>query len=623
MQSLESNETNQINEKKTVWKKKRFSEPKISKKKVKKSFIRTENIEPLQNLYDLILPEEGEEEKKVDNDQKIPTEQNKPIIHSPTLDLSGTSFLDPNWWKCRMKNENSDPSSTSSCKDRESFNEKKDRGDEKEGFSANRTFSRGIYTLFSEMSKGIYDTVFSLNKTVDRVIYDYSSEFTKTFSKKTDSKSDIKNDTGIIEEIVKYVIACPIVIIVAYNWFHLLCFVPLSDFSKDEDVNKTRLAKDDNRYNLKEIFQLFNFDDTSLRLIMRFFLGYFIFILYVTDNLFLGNYTFSYFLNLIVGKIFTFIIILAVAFYFVSHFDFYKSIQNAITGKHDTIFYYCITLIGIWFLIRAWMFLKFVVKIIVENKITNIFTLLMVFVIYCGYLTITFILGYFSVAISQIIIVFYLWIHSLFGMMIYNALFGKDGGMLERLNPMTIIENMNLFLRTDLERWYDDLVDCHKPDLMKRLLRFIGHFFFENIFTLTFLFTSVISIAHASYGLKSSSVKQVVFCLLGILITILCLVVWSGTQKVWSEMASQEKGRQDCGDKTTKPTPDSSESSKSSTNPVSSMLNIPMVNQTDILKSGLSKVVDTAGLSNLSPNLVNTASSIIEENLTNTNTTQS
>jgi len=555
MQSLESNE------KKTTWKKKRLDDPERSKKKAKKRFIQTENIEPLQNIYDPMFPTESEPTEEVGNVSR----GRGPIMQVPPLgfsssrskDLSGNSLFDLNSWKCRSKP--TPPTPEPEPEPEPSVSEETEDSDAgKEGFSAKKVFTQ---KTLSRISKHLYKGIFSLNKVIEKTIHQYSFQFVKTFAgkegsgsskqQKAEHKADINHDTATVEDIIKYMIACPLAVYVAYNWFFILAYVPAEDYSIDTDnaskAGGKRLADDTNRFNLKEIFNLTNFGDTSFRLIIRFLLGYFIFIFYVTDNLLIGNYTLPYLLSLITGKVFTFIVVIALSFLIIYHCGFYKSLQNAITGKQDVLFFYCLVLICLWFLFRAWSFAKFIIQIIVENKIINIFALILIFFIYCGYLTLIFILGYFSLSISQIIILIYLWINSLFGMMVYNGLYGKkEDGFFSRIDPFSIINKINVFIGKDLERWNDDPIDCHRPDLMKRLIRFIGHFCFTNVFTLCFLFTAMLSSYHASKNLELTSVKNVMYCLLGVLLAVLCLNIWSGAQKVWSNMASQQKPGEHC-----------------------------------------------------------------------------
>jgi hypothetical protein len=496
---------------KTVWKNKLFrqdKEPMSSKRdevqhpdvvniqqKIKKINKRKKyvenfnNIQPLKNVYE----------------EPAPSQENnisEPIEKKPFSDM----------FKCSK-----DAMSNKEGMQDEKQDEKQDETKEnfKEGF--------GI----QDVSYEFYNFIFGIPNTFEKIISNGCYTFTKTFSNLDGGKpneNNMRNDAKILRQIIYVSLSFPICIFVTYNWIYLLAYYDKTDGCPDDSNSQKnedgellcRPANDSKRLEIS-FAKLGEFSSG-----VNFMFDFAIMPLWVFDKLILGDKYLPTLFPVIPWRIITKFIILFYSLIMVYGMNLFGSINNALRGTPSIVGYYSGTIIIGYFIYKMYMdFLTPDVKA-TDMKIDAFLKFipqgLFYYVFLFFYYVFRLIIAVWSINVSSIIVVIYFWVHSLFGMAIYGGGLGEMGKQME---------NVDEFINKDLLSFKEDDKECVKPSIVKRIIRLLAEFLYDNIYLVFYILVMGTNITNALAGLRSTSLKQVISCLIGVQIIIACLYIWN------------------------------------------------------------------------------------------------
>jgi hypothetical protein len=499
------------NNEKSVWKNKLFrqdKEPMSSKRdevqhpdvvniqqKIKKINKRKKyvenfnNVQPLKNVY---------EEPASSQENNI----SEPIEKKPFSDM----------FKCSK-----DAMSNKEGMQAEKQDEKQDETKEnfKEGF--------GI----QDVSYEFYNFIFGIPNTFEKIISNGCYTFTKTFSNLDGGKpneNNMRNDAKILRQIIYVSLSFPICIFVTYNWIYLLAYYDKTDGCPDDSNSQKnedgellcRPANDSKRLEIS-FAKLGEFSSG-----VNFMFDFAIMPLWVFDKLILGDKYLPTLFPVIPWRIITKFIILFYSLIMVYGMNLFGSINNALRGTPSIVGYYSGTIIIGYFIYKMYMdFLTPDVKA-TDMKIDAFLKFipqgLFYYVFLFFYYVFRLIIAVWSINVSSIIVVIYFWVHSLFGMAIYGGGLGEMGKQME---------NVDEFINKDLLSFKEDDKECVKPSIVKRIIRLLAEFLYDNIYLVFYILVMGTNITNALAGLRSTSLKQVISCLIGVQIIIACLYIWN------------------------------------------------------------------------------------------------
>jgi hypothetical protein len=244
--------------------------------------------------------------------------------------------------------------------------------------------------------------------------------------------------------------------------------------------------------------------------------------LWVFDKLILGDKYLPTLFPVIPWRIITKFIILFYSLIMVYGMNLFGSINNALRGTPSIVGYYSGTIIIGYFIYKMYMdFLTPDVKA-TDMKIDAFLKFipqgLFYYVFLFFYYVFRLIIAVWSINVSSIIVVIYFWVHSLFGMAIYGGGLGEMGKQME---------NVDEFINKDLLSFKEDDKECVKPSIVKRIIRLLAEFLYDNIYLVFYILVMGTNITNALAGLRSTSLKQVISCLIGVQIIIACLYIWN------------------------------------------------------------------------------------------------
>jgi hypothetical protein len=204
----------------------------------------------------------------------------------------------------------------------------------------------------------------------------------------------------------------------------------------------------------------------------------------------------------------------------VTWFSLLNSVDSIIKGSSFMVMGFAILVIGWWFLKCA---PGHIIKIteLFQGKAMIIAAMIILF----G--TIRLIIAIFSISTSSILISFYFWIHSLFGI----AMYGENGfgGIQDE------IEKMDAYMDEEILWLQDKDTSCFKPELWRKVLRTIVFFIYDNFYAFWFLIFMSGNLMNA-FNLQSQTLGLVIKSIIGVQLFMLGVVMFIHSGKANSRM---------------------------------------------------------------------------------------
>jgi hypothetical protein len=317
----------------------------------------------------------------------------------------------------------------------------------------------GFFYLHKEfdklLTKGAFAYVHFLSTITDpkmiNVEYDLSNANAKV-------KKNITTDQNAVKQYIYSILTLPVCLYATYNWFYLMVYMREKEGTDGEmerpfgDENRTKITLDgiQNEYIKTPLEFLFNYAITPL---------------YWFDKIFDDNKYSSFANNMIQWQILNYFIIFIIVLFINSKFGFFDSLNKLLSRNSPYLFWGCAIIILFKFLYNVVKHLIDPGKALLQFRILHaLFGILVTFV----YIIITTLISSMSINVSAILIILFVWIHSIFGIVLYNK-----NGLWGIFNE---IKNINSFIKKD----YDDLTDeyCDSLDwfgqILMKMIKFLN-----------------------------------------------------------------------------------------------------------------------------------------------------
>jgi hypothetical protein len=311
---------------------------------------------------------------------------------------------------------------------------------------------------------------FYLHKELDKQLTKFAGGFVVTISRATNpkmidleydlsnandkQKKNINTDTNAVKQHIYSFFSLLVGLYATYNWFYLMVYMREKEGT---DGEMERPFGDDNRMKIS----LDGIKDKNIKTSLDFIFNYTITPLFWFDKIFNDNLYSSFANNVVQWKILNYFIIFVLVLFLNIKLGLFDSLNKILTLKLPYLFWACTIIILCKFLYNIIEFSKSNF-----NIPTPLSSILVIFI----YIILTTLIATGSINISSILVVLFLWIHSLFGIALYN----KDG-IKGVLNEIT---NINSYIKRD----YDDLTDeyCDSLDWFSQWLMIIVKFLNDN-----------------------------------------------------------------------------------------------------------------------------------------------
>jgi hypothetical protein len=233
--------------------------------------------------------------------------------------------------------------------------------------------------------------------------------------------------------------------------------------------------------------------DKNIKTSLNFVFNYTMTPLFWFDKIFNDNLYSSFANNVVQWNILNYFIIFVLVLFLNNKLGFFDSLDKILSRKSPYLFWACTIIILCKFLYNIIEFSKSNF-----NIPTPLSSILLIFI----YIILTTLIATGSINISTILVVLFLWIHSLFGIALYN----KDG-IMGVLNEIT---NINSYIKRD----YDDLTDkyCDSLDWFSQWLMIIVRFLNDHRIILCSMIIFIINFFTVKF--HSSYVKLITHVLL-------------------------------------------------------------------------------------------------------------
>ena len=337
-------------------------------------------------------------------------------------------------------------------------------------------------------------------------------------------ESVAENDLRILENHFCIILSFPFIVCMTYNWQFLLTY----DFINDEDNVKERPAGDDKRLNIT--FKVGEGGPVSE--IAMFFFEMMIKPLYYLDKGFLGDNFLPKFLKLSpylplnCAKI----MIIFMVFFFVRNLNFFQIYNSFLAGNEESVVEDLLTdntAVNYVLLIfsSVIIFIHTMLKlyewgVLVGSKmmgglfaiLLGIFAMIVIIALYV-------IVALLSLKISSLVILIYLWFHSLFGLLAYEEK-KIEGGIPFYTRGKSNWKSMENRINQELNTLINE--KCGDDDWWKTFKEVV-YFYLVNIFTITFL--SIISNAFLETIFQISTTAIII--ILSTIYVILFICIWA------------------------------------------------------------------------------------------------
>ena len=410
------------------------------------------------------------------------------------------------------------------------------------------------------------DNILNLDVSNKALVDDISSEFGpgKKSPKNNDdekqnyNETQIENDATILSDIIISIIIFPLLVIMTYNWFYLICYY---------DENSTEcIDKECPENNIKFICcrPAHDFFRTPLtwgtEFMVNFFLDFLLVPLSIMDKLILGTkvnffnpidaykkedyakydlaftlpcliFTIDNFLKSInlPSKILQKFVMGILSFFILYKMSIFSSINSVINNENSFPLILCYIIAGLYFVYTSLRFIFMDLRDIFFGDPLNdkeplvkspgpvilVLSVLLACIIYFFSRLIIFLL---SLKISFLILIIYFWFHSLFGIFWYKITKG------DQKLPITFEDkliDMNMFINSDIN-FLKKNTDCKESNILMNIFKFIIYSLLNNFFVIFFI-SLLLANMSSCYNIESTNIQFGTIYFLFFLI-VLCLL---------------------------------------------------------------------------------------------------
>ena len=346
---------------------------------------------------------------------------------------------------------------------------------------------RGFFYLYKEFDKQVSNGAFAyvhfLSTATDSKMMDLEYNLSNA---NDEQKKNINTDTNAVKQYIYAILTLPVCLYATYNWFYLMVYMREEEGT---DGEMERPFGDDNRMKIS----LDGIKDKNIKTSLNFVFNYTMTPLFWFDKIFNDNLYSSFANNVVQWNILNYFIIFVLVLFLNNKLGFFDSLDKILSRKSPYLFWACTIIILCKFLYNIIEFSKSNF-----NIPTPLSSILLIFI----YIILTTLIATGSINISTILVVLFLWIHSLFGIALYN----KDG-IMGVLNEIT---NINSYIKRD----YDDLTDkyCDSLDWFSQWLMIIVRFLNDHRIILCSMIIFIINFFTVKF--HSSYVKLITHVLL-------------------------------------------------------------------------------------------------------------
>jgi len=311
---------------------------------------------------------------------------------------------------------------------------------------ANKFIFNGYKILDKQLSKGAFTYVHFLSRATNPKMMDLDYDLSNASAKQ---KKNINMDTKGVKQYIYTILTLPLCFYATYNWFYLMVYMREKQGS---DGEMERPFGDDNRMKIG----FHGIKDENIKTFLNFLCQYVIAPLYWLDKIFNDNFYSSFAYNVVQWQILNYFIIFLLVIFINKKVGLFDSLNKLMNNKFPYLFWSCVIIIGLTGLYNIGDFGK------TNFTLTNVLPSMLVIFIY---IILTTLLMTMSINVSTMIIILFLWIHSIFGIILYN----KNNVM----GILTEINNINSYIKMD----YDNLADdCAETEWFSKYIMYIVKF---------------------------------------------------------------------------------------------------------------------------------------------------
>ena len=313
----------------------------------------------------------------------------------------------------------------------------------------------GLFYLDKELDKQLTKVARGIVVTIFRASNPKMIDLEYNLSNANDKqKKNINTDTNAVKQFIYSLFSLLVGLYATYNWFYLMVYMREKEGT---DGEMERPFGDDNRMKIG----FHGIKDKNIKTSLNFVFNYTITPLFWFDKIFNDNLYSSFANNVVQWQILNYFTILLIVLFINIKLGLFDSLNKILTLKLPYLFWACTIIILCTFLYNIIAFSKSNF-----NIPTPLSSILVIFI----YTILTTLIATASINVSSIVVVLFLWIHSLFGIALYN----KDGIM----GVLNEIENINSFIKKD----YDNLTDNYCDSLdwfsqwIMKIVKFLNDF---------------------------------------------------------------------------------------------------------------------------------------------------
>ena len=241
----------------------------------------------------------------------------------------------------------------------------------------------------------------------------------------------IRSDTNSVKYVLYSIFLLPICLYATYNWFYLLVYVR----PKENNENGYERPFDDD---VRMKISLDGIQQDFIRKPLEFLLNYAITPLYWFDKIFDNKYYSNFAVNYVQYNILNYFLIFILVLLINMKFGLFQSLDYFIKNKPSILYKVCGIIIAGAFLYNICMH---IFNPSVEIKMLRVFKYLFGILVTFIYIILSTFVAGMSINVSAILILLYIWIHSLFGIVLYNK--NNFYGIFQEIN------NINSYIKKD------------------------------------------------------------------------------------------------------------------------------------------------------------------------------
>lgn len=384
---------------------------------------------------------------------------------------------------------------------------------------------------FTTVSEAISSVLFYIPKRIDNKLTEQTNQFSKIYSEKNASPSNVKKDANVIKQFIYQIVSFIIGIWVALNWFFLMIYKKprvSGDASTDcdDDGSGFKYAAND-----KDRFKI-NFNGLGqLTSIFEKYLDFAIMPLWTFNEYVLGDKYGKKVFTYIPLKIISHFIILWGAFHFVYDFNFFTMIKNTIDGKMSFLNMFAMITIGCLWVGKVYK--DSMAKVFEDEDLRNFNSqsveklknaaaqmtspMLWLFMKLMTYIFLLLIAAI-SVNVAVIQLVLFLWFMSLFAIPYYVG-FG---------DTWTTILNMYEYISKDFDNNAKKIKDI---GVINSILGMIATFLHKNTYYIGFIVLMLFNLLKMNIVMSSTQLKLIMSSIMVSIIGIIGSFVWKNANE--------------------------------------------------------------------------------------------